>query len=76
MYITENVNISRARVNILNEIVEKYFDELKIIIIGILDVHIFNYDETNLSDDSDCTKILFVVVSAYYTIFPLKLKKL
>ena len=47
--VADNVNSSRAQVNA--EVVNKYFDNLEIEIEGIPLENIYNYDETNVTDD-------------------------
>ena len=47
--ISENVKAARAEVN--QDIINNYFNELESSLDGIPATHIFNYDETNITDD-------------------------
>lgn len=44
-------NIKKARANVSRESLNTYFDNLEKIVKDIPSSHIFNYDETNMSDD-------------------------
>lgn len=52
-------NIKRARAQISNEILDIYFNELEKALQGIPANAIFNYDESNLSDDPGKKKLIF-----------------
>ena len=47
--ISDNVKAARAEVN--EDIINNYFNELELSLEGIPATHIFNYDETNITDD-------------------------
>lgn len=51
--LTQNLgeNIKRVRAFISRSTFTKYFDNLEEVIRDVPDTHIFNYDETNFSDD-------------------------
>ena len=51
-------NIKRARADVGPDIVRQYFENLASSLENIARSHIFNYDETNLSDDPGRKKIL------------------
>lgn len=51
-------NIKRARAQVSREIVQKYFDNLKIELEGVPANNVVNYDETNLQDDPGRKKII------------------
>lgn len=51
-------NIKRSRPSVSPEIIESYFDELKISLEGVPLANIINYDETNLSDDPGKRKVI------------------
>lgn len=44
-------NISRARADVSKDILEEYFNNLKETVDGIPPSHLFNYDESNVTDD-------------------------
>ena len=55
---SQNIKICRAEVS--QETVNDYFDNLEVVIEdGITAEHIYNYDETNLSDDPGTKKCIF-----------------
>lgn len=45
-------NINRSRAHLKPEEMQKYFDELSITLKDVPPSNIFNYDETNVSDDT------------------------
>lgn len=51
-------NIKRNRANISRPIVDDFYDNLGPELEGVPDSNIFNYDETNLSDDPGSKKVI------------------
>ncbi len=56
--ITERIakNITRARAGVNENLVNQYFDELENTLAGVPPSNIFNMDETNVQDDTNCGK--------------------
>ena len=52
-------NIKRARAAVSNETLDSYFNELEKALEGVDPKGIFNYDESNLSDDPGKKKFIF-----------------
>lgn len=52
-------NIKRARAALTKDVIENYFKNLKEVLRGVPSSHIFNYDESNLSDDPGKIKAIF-----------------
>ena len=52
-------NIKRARAQVDNKAIDDYFDELEKSLEGLPPEAIFNYDESNLSDDPGKKKLIF-----------------
>lgn len=52
-------NIKKSRAAVTKTIVSEYFDNLRITVDGIEPTHLFNYDETNVSDDPGKIKAIF-----------------
>ena len=52
----QNITYTRASVN--KETLQEYFNNLQIELEGIEPTHIFNYDETNLTDDPRESKVI------------------
>ena len=46
-----------ARANVSQEDVDKYFDNLETVLSGVPPENIFNFDETNFTDDPDNKKV-------------------
>ncbi|KAF2890218.1 hypothetical protein ILUMI_15955 [Ignelater luminosus] len=51
-------NLSRSRARVDSEMINKYFDEVGITLIGVEPHLIINYDETNFTDDPKKTKVI------------------
>ena len=54
--ISDNVKVARAEVN--EEKINNYFNELESSLDGIQASHIFNYDETNITDDPGAKHVI------------------
>lgn len=52
-------NIKRTRAAVSSEIVKEFFTNLKITVEGVPGTNIYNYDETNLSDNPGIKKCIF-----------------
>lgn len=52
-------NIKRARAALTRDVIENYFANLKEVLRGVPASHVFNYDESNLSDDPGKKKAIF-----------------
>ena len=55
-------NVQAARAEVTPDSIRSYFENLKISLASIQHNHIFNYDETNLTDDPDSK---MVILSCY-----------
>lgn len=51
-------NIKKVRAEVNAEVIENYMDNLKDVLQGIPATHVWNYDETNLSDDPGNRKVI------------------
>lgn len=51
-------NVKMARAAVSREVLSKYFDNLKLSLENVPPENIYNYDETNLSDDSGRKKVV------------------
>lgn len=52
-------NISRSRAAVSRPVLQEYFSELEKTIEGVPPSHIYNYDETNVTDDPGSKKFLY-----------------
>lgn len=51
-------NIKRSRASVSHDIINKYFDNLRIAVDGVSPSNIVNYDETNFTDDPGQVKVV------------------
>lgn len=51
-------NIKKARASVTQEVLSKYIDNLKEVVNGVPPTNLWNYDETNLTDDPGNKKVL------------------
>ena len=56
-------NVCAARAEVIPDAIKSYFENLKTSLDGVLYNHIFNYNETNLTDNPDSK---MVIISFYY----------
>ena len=71
--ITDNVKAARAEVNA--EVFNSYFDRRKETLNNITPSNIFNYDETNVTDDPGAQMInsfIFIIIGLRFEIPPFK----
>jgi len=51
-------DVKPARAEVVAEMISTYFDELVKTIDGVPDSNVYNYDETNVSDDPDAKTVV------------------
>ena len=57
-------NVHAARAEVTPDAIKSYFENKKIRLDGVLCNHIFNYDETNLTDNPDSKTV--IISCSYY----------